>query len=81
MKVVEILWADAWTSGGDYSIKKAQTCKPIMTTTIGFLVSDNEHGITLAADIYEKDKKNVKIVNFIPHGMIEEYWELEDVED
>ena len=78
MKVVEVVWLDAWTSGGDYSIKKAQKCEPIKTTTVGFLVSENMHGITVAADIYEKDKKNVKIVNFMPWGMIEEYWEYED---
>jgi len=77
-KVVEIVWLDAWVASGDFSIKKAQKCKPIKTTTIGFLVAENEHGVTVAADIYEKDLKNVKIVNFIGWGMIEEYWIYED---
>ena len=79
MKVCEIIWLDAWVESSDYSIKKAQKCKPIKTSTIGYLVSENEHGVTVAADIYEKDKKNVKIVNFIPWGVIEEYWEYQDI--
>ena len=80
MKVCEIVWLDAWVTSTDYSIKKAQKCEPVKTSTIGYLVSENEHGVTLAADIYDKDKKNVKIVNFIPHGMIEEMWIYEDPE-
>ena len=78
MKVVEVEWSDAWVESGDYSIKKAQKCKPIRTSTIGYLVAENEFGVSLATDIYEKDKKNVKIINFIPWGIIEEYWELID---
>lgn len=78
MKICEVVWGDAWVESHDYSIKKAQSCKPIRTRTIGYLVAENECGVTLAADVYEKDKKNVKIVNFIPWGMIEEYWELTD---
>jgi len=59
-------------------IKKAEKSKPIRTRTIGYLISENDHGITLATDTYEKDKKNVKIVNHIPWGMVVEYWKLHD---
>ena len=76
MKVCEVVWLDAWVESGDYSIKRAKKCKPIITSTIGYRVAENEHGGTLATDKYTKDKKNVKIVNFIPWGIIEEYWEF-----
>ena len=78
MRVFEVEWDDAWVETGDFSVKRAQKCKPIRTTTIGYLVSENEWGITLATDIYEKDKKNVKIINHIGWGMIVDYWEYED---
>ena len=79
-RIVEITWADAWVSSGDMSVKKAQSCEPIITHTIGYLIAENQHGVTVSADIYEKDKKNVKIVNFIPWGMVEEYVEYITVE-
>ena len=75
MKVVEITWDDAWVESGDMSIKRAIKSKPIRTKTVGYLVADTEHGLTVATDIYLKDKKSVKIVNFIPHGMIVEWVE------
>lgn len=74
MKVAEVSWEDAWVESDSMSIKKATKSKAIVTHTIGYLVSETEHGITLATDIYEKDKKTVKIVNFIPHCMILEWW-------
>jgi len=77
-KVCEITWDDAWVESGDYSVKQAQKCKPIRTTTIGYLVAENDYGVVLATDIYEKDRKNVKIVNFVPWGMIVDYWEYSD---
>jgi len=77
MKICEVVWNDAWVESGEYSIKRAMKCKPIKTNTIGYLVAENEWGVTLATDIYEKDKKNVKIVNFIPWEMIVD-WEYLD---
>lgn len=80
-KVVEVWWDDAHVSTSDMSVKKAQRQKAVRTITIGYEIAKNEHGIVLAADIYPDDPKNVKIVNFIPHGCIEEIWEYIDVED
>jgi len=78
MKVVEITWDDAWIESGDMSVKRARRSQPIRTKTIGYLIADTKYGITVATDIYEKDKKNVKIVNFIPHGMVVEWYEYHD---
>ena len=78
MKVVEILWSDAWIDTDDYSVKKAKKLKPIKRTTIGFLVAENEHGVVLVTDLYKKGKKEVSTPMVIGWGMIEEYWEYLD---
>lgn len=75
MRIVEVVWDDAWVDDSEVSVKKAKNHKAIRTRTVGCLIADNEHGLTIATDTYEKDKKTVKIVNFIPHGMIIEWWE------
>jgi hypothetical protein len=75
MIVVEVTWSDAWVESGDMSVKQAKKSKPILTKTVGYMVANSKYGITVATDIYPKDKKNVKIVNFIPHGMIVEWHE------
>ena len=73
MKVVEITWDDAWCDSDGMTVKKASKSKAIRTISVGYLVSNNEFGLTIATDIYERDKKNVKIVNFIPHCMVIEW--------
>ncbi len=78
MKTVEVTWLDAHVTTSDMSVKKAQRQKPVRTITVGYLVAENEHGVILAADIYPDDPKNVKIVNFIPWGVIDEYYQYED---
>jgi len=77
-KIVEVSWLDAHVSTEEMSVKKAQRQKPVLTTTIASLVAENKHGVVLATDTYPEDPKNVKIVNFIPWGVIEEYWEFVD---
>ena len=74
MQIVEVLWGDAWCSTGEVSLKKARKLKPIMRTSVGFLVAENDEGITIAMDKYEKDDKNVHTHAFIPWGWIESYW-------
>lgn len=78
MKVVEIIWLDAWVESDSMTVKRAQKSEPVKTHTIGYLIAENEHGVTIATDLYEKDPKHAKIINFIPHGMIAEYWEWKD---
>lgn len=77
MKVVEVLWGDAWIGTDDVSIKKAAKFKPVMRTTVGWLVAENKDGLVLCTDKYEKSKKIVNAPMFIPHGWIYEYWEYE----
>ena len=77
MNVVEVWWDDAHVTTSDMSIKKAQRQKAVRTVTVAYLVSENAHGVVLATDIYPDDAKNVKIVNFIPWGIITDYYTYE----
>jgi len=78
VKVVEIVWLDAHCSTSDTTIKKAAKQKPVKTVTVGFLVAENTDGVVMATDRYIDDAKNVKMTNFIPWGMIEDYIVYED---
>ena len=78
MNVVEVWWNDAHVTTSDMSIKKAERQKPVRTITVAYLVAENEHGVVLATDVYPDDAKNVKIVNFIPWGIITDYYTYED---
>ena len=80
MKVAEVHWDDAHVTTSDMSIKKAQRQKPVRTITVAYLVAENSHGVVLATDIYPDDVKNVKIVNFIPWGIITDHYIYEDQE-
>jgi len=74
MTVVEVEWLDAWASVESTSIKKAQSNRPELTRTIGYLIAENDDGITIATDIYPRSPKQAKIINFIPWGIISGYW-------
>jgi hypothetical protein len=78
MKICEVVWDDAFVDSSDHSIKKCEKLKPVRTRTIGYLVCETPDGIVLATDRYEKDKKNVKIINMIPWGMVVRWEELYD---
>lgn len=73
MKVVEVTWGDAFVSTSDISEKKAKHLKPVMRTTVGYLISENEAGIVIAMDRYEKGGANT--YTLVPWGWITEYWE------
>ena len=75
MRVVEVRWGDAFIETSDISIKKALKLKPVVRSTIGFFVGQNDDGIILCTDFYEKEKKTVNAPMFIPWGMVLEWWE------
>jgi hypothetical protein len=74
--VYEVHWLDAYVSTSEISLKKAETLKPCRTITIGFLVSENDEGITLAMDYWPKSPKQMKAYTFIPWGMVEAMYEI-----
>ena len=80
MKVAEVHWDDAHVTTSDMSVKKALKQKPVRTITVAYLVGENAQGVSLATDIYPDDAKNVKIVNFIPWGIITDYYIYEDID-
>ena len=81
MKVVEIKWGDAWIDTDDFSVTEAKKLKPVVRSTIGYLVSENSKAFFLCTDIFEKDKKTINTPMIIPTEMIIDYWVYEVVDD
>ena len=75
MNVIEVIWDDAFSSSSDMTIEKAHKNTPLRTHTIGYLLSENDAGITVCTDIYPKEPETGAHCSFIPHGMIVECWE------
>lgn len=72
-KIVIVHWGDAFIDCDDFDIKDAKDTRPVRRRTVGFLVAKNQHGVTLATDLYsdpaEKGQASAKM--FIPKGMVE----------
>jgi len=81
MKVVEVKWGDAWVDTDDFSLTDAKKLKPIVRSTIGFLITENKEVVVLCTDFYEKEKKIINTPMVIPKDMIIDYWEYEAVDD
>ena len=81
--VVEVKWADAWIDTEDILISDAKSLKPVMRSTVGWLVSDNENEIILSTDIYHslKEREYVNSIMVIPKGMIIDYWQYQLIEE
>lgn len=73
MDIVEVVWDDAHVTTEEITIKEAMELKPVRTYTVGYLLAENEDGLVLCSDRFEKDKKVGKIVNFIGWGMVVDY--------
>lgn len=70
MKIVEVCWDDAHVTTGETTISKSLKMKPVRTLTTAYFMSENDEGITLCTDRYEKQPKTGKIINHIPWGMV-----------
>jgi len=78
LRIVEVKWQDAWIDTGDMKMAKAKKLKPIIRSTIGYLVEDSGDWLVLSTDKFEKGKE-ISAPMVIPRGMIVDYWEYEDV--
>lgn len=78
MKVVEVKWGDAWVDTDDFSLTDAKKLKPIVRSTIGFLITENKEVVVLCTDFYEKEKKIINTPMIIPRDMIIDYWVYEE---
>lgn len=76
MKRVEVIWNDAHSSDDFIALKEAKKAKPIRTSSLGYLLAENDEGITLVMDNYGSEKKGGKQNGFITWDMIAEYYEL-----
>ena len=81
MKVVEVKWGDAWVDTDDFSLTDAKKLKPVVRSTIGFLITENKEVVVLCTDFYEKEKKIINTPMVIPRDMILDYWIYEVVDD
>ena len=81
MKVVEVKWGDGWVDTDDFSLTDAKKLKPIVRSTIGFLITENKEVVVLCTDFYEKEKKIINTPMVIPRDMILDYWIYEIVDD
>ena len=81
MQVVEVRWGDAWVDTDDFTLEEAKKLKPIVRSTIGYLVSENSMAVVLCTDTFEKDKKTINTPMIIPTEMIIDYWVYEVVDD
>ena len=73
----EVVWLDAHVDTHSTTVKKAAKTKPVVTYTIGYVISENDDGVTMVTDCYPESKKEGRVPNFIPWGIIERYhtWE------
>ena len=76
MKVVEIVWHDAWIDVNDLTIKKACKLKPVKRSTVGYLVKEKKNCYVLSTDRFYKEKE-ISAPMVIPKGMVLEYLEYE----
>ena len=74
--IAEILWEDAWVEAKDFPTEEPASFKPIIRSTVGYLIEETEECVILATDLYmEKDMANTPMI--IPWRMILGYWEIE----
>jgi len=70
MKILAIRWKDAWIDGSmDLSIEEAKLLKPIIRTTVGFFITENEDAYILSTDYYDEDG-SINAPMVIPKGMV-----------
>jgi len=77
VKIVEVEWLDASTALEETTAKKASKNKPVLTRSIGYLLAENEHGLTLISDRWPDNPDKGFVEHFIGHGMISQIWEYE----
>tara|TARA_B100000519_G_C14048947_1_gene346424 strand:+ start:228 stop:551 length:324 start_codon:yes stop_codon:yes gene_type:complete len=78
--IMQVEWEDAWIDTEDHLLEEAEKLKPVLRSSVGYLVADNENEIILSTDRYHSkhEKKYVNSVMVIPKGMVTRYWEIID---
>jgi len=76
--IMQVEWEDARIDTEDHLISDARKLKPVLRSSVGYLVADNDNEIILCTDRYhsKKDEEYVNAVMVIPKGMVTRYWEI-----
>ena len=77
--IVEVYWGDAWIETKDFSLEEVKTLSPICRKTIGYLIDTTDECIILATDLYEIEKDIINTPMIIPWGIVNEWYELEEL--
>jgi|TARA_R110000824_G_scaffold285519_1_gene473714 hypothetical protein len=75
--IAEVLWEDSWIESSDFSIKEALTFKPVLRSTVGYLIEETDDCVILATDLYEKETDGANTPMVIPWSVILGYWEFD----
>tara|TARA_R100000306_G_scaffold62034_2_gene66704 strand:- start:478 stop:750 length:273 start_codon:yes stop_codon:yes gene_type:complete len=74
--IAEILWEDAWVETKDFSITDASTFRPVVRSTVGYLIEETDECVILATDLYAKEKDHANTPMIIPWNSILGFWEF-----
>lgn len=66
-RLLEIVWGDAW-NGSAWVRQGADECKPLLVSTVGYLVKETKEGYIVAGAISEAGLACNDF--FIPRGMV-----------
>ena len=69
MKIAYVLWGDAHEAGDDVD-PKDWSHGAVLTHTVGFVVKDDNAGISLCQEYWDSWSDKVRYATFIPKGMI-----------
>jgi hypothetical protein len=67
-KIYEVTWLDAWHSGSNYYVSTREH-KPLICTDIGYLMEENDDGVTIASS-REPSTEDGRHVSFFPWEMV-----------
>lgn len=71
-----VSWDDAFIDFDDFDVKEARKTKGVRRHTVGWVVAENDEGIVMATDYYQKKNDGFNAKMFIPWGWIGEYYEI-----
>jgi len=80
MEPVIIVWMDAWGKDSQVDIADIEH-HPIETYTIGFLIKEDEIGVTISMDSYPDSPEECRNTAFIPRGMVREVIRLSGLDE
>lgn len=75
-QAVIVHWGDAFIETDDFKPEKAKKTRPVGRKTVGWFITENDDGIVLATDIYDKKSDGAAARMFIPWGMVYGWWNI-----